>query len=811
MIRLLWSVLLFLWLASAAAFAQQAAPTPDQQLQKTRAVLASVDQALQRPSLSDQGLQTLRADLDPAEAGAQALIEFLTPRLAGVKARLDQLGPKPAKGAPPEDPSLTFQRSQQLKLEDVLGAELKQAHLLQVDADQIAAQIAARRRALFVNSVFAQSSSLFSPKLWSRVVAEAPHDATALAGVWRNWRGTVLSRLDGWSQTFFLAALLAVALIYLGCAFLARRILSRESSATDPSRLARAIAALWVAFITALAPILTMAAAMIALRAFGLVDQSTDSVLRSLADAVVRIALATGIARGLLAPTRPNWRLLDLSTRVSERLVALAIAVAALVSLGKFLGALDDLITVSLPISVAIRAVSALLVAVVMAVSLRGVLPEEDPEEACLGPRVGASTDWYAPLRLATWAVIAAILLAVSIGYVAFAAFLVDQLVWVTFIGATLYVVSVVANEGIVAAFNPSAPLGRGFLRSVGVRRESLHQFAIAASGATTLALCIVAGLLALAPWGIESADMLGSLRAAFFGFHVGGLTISLSAIVLALFIFGFVFLATRWAQRWLDTRFLPATHLDVGLQNAIRTSIGYVGFVLAAAMGLAHLGLDFQKLAIVAGALSVGIGFGLQSVVNNFVSGLIILWERAIRVGDLVVIGEDQGHVKRINVRSTEIETFDRVTMIVPNSNLVSGVVKNWVRSDRVARIKIPLSLSLNADPGAVRDLLVTCARENDSVIKLPAPQALFTAIAETALKFELICFVDDVETASRVKSDLHFEIFRRLREAGLELPAAPAPAPVTVHLSGLDRLLEGSSPAAPARGVESLSRSGG
>lgn len=810
MSRLLWCVLAFVWFASAVAFAQQAQPSRARQMQTAQAVLASVDQALHRPNLSDAALQSLHADLDPAAQAAQKLIDKLSPQLAGVKARLDQLGPKPTKGAPTEDPSLTNQRNQQLKLEDALLANLKQAHLLKVDSDQIAARIASRRRALFVNSVFAQSFSLFSPTLWSRVGAEAPHDAMALAGVWQDWRETVASRLDGWSRSFFLATLLAIALIYIGCAFLARRILSREPSIANPSRLARAIAALWVAFVTAIAPILSMAAALVALRAFGIVDPSMEPILHSLVDAVIRIALTAGIARGLLAPARPNWRLLDLSTAVSERLVGLALTVAILVSLGKLLGALDDLITVSLPISVAIRAITALLVALVMAVSLRGILPEEDPDEACLGPRLTASTDWYAPLRLAAWTTIVAAILAVSTGYVAFAAFLVDQLVWVSFIGATLYVVAAIANEGFIAAFQPTAPLGRGFLRSIGIKRESLPQLAIAVSGATIVALCIVAGLLALAPWGIESADMLGSLRAAFFGFHVGSLTISLSALAFATLVFGLILLVTRGAQRWLDTRFLPATHLDVGLQNAIRTSVGYVGFVLAAAIGMAHLGLDFQKLAIVAGALSVGIGFGLQSIVNNFVSGLILLWERAIRVGDLVIIGEDQGHVKRINVRSTEIETFDRVTMIVPNSNLVGGVVKNWVRSDRIGRIKIPLSLGLNCNPDLVRDLLLTCARENDAVIKLPAPQALFTAIADAALKFELICFVHDVETAGRVKSDLHFEIFRRLKAAGLELPpAASSPAPVTVNLAGLDNLLKRANPPAAPSGVETLKRS--
>ena len=168
--------------------------------------------------------------------------------------------------------------------------------------------------------------------------------------------------------------------------------------------------------------------------------------------------------------------------------------------------------------------------------------------------------------------------------------------------------------------------------------------------------------------------------------------------------------------QNWLEDRYLPTTRLDSGLRNSIKTSLGYTGFLLALALAAANLGVDFQKLAIVAGALSVGIGFGLQSIVNNFVSGLILLWERAVRVGDWVVVGADQGYVRKINVRSTEIETFDRAAVIVPNSNLVSGVVKNLMRTDRVGRLTIELVVQrFTADPEKVREVLLDIARDND------------------------------------------------------------------------------------------------
>ncbi|MGL5362568.1 MAG: mechanosensitive ion channel family protein, partial [Bosea sp. (in: a-proteobacteria)] len=182
--------------------------------------------------------------------------------------------------------------------------------------------------------------------------------------------------------------------------------------------------------------------------------------------------------------------------------------------------------------------------------------------------------------------------------------------------------------------------------------------------------------------------------------------------------------------------------------------------------------------------ALSVGIGFGLQSVVSNFVSGLILLWERPIRVGDQIVVGEGEGIVRRINVRSTEIETFDRSTVIVPNSNLVSGVVKNRVRTDRSGRVVIQLAVPRNSDPELVRRVLLDAANANREVMSEPQPRVFFRKINETVLDFELFCVVPEVDITGTVASDLHFEIFRKLSEAGIGVPDRE------VTIRGLDEI---------------------
>ena len=239
-----------------------------------------------------------------------------------------------------------------------------------------------------------------------------------------------------------------------------------------------------------------------------------------------------------------------------------------------------------------------------------------------------------------------------------------------------------------------------------------------------------------------------------------------------ALVAFFLILAATRGAQSWLGERYLPRTKLDAGVKNSIRTIFGYVGVVVALLAGGVRLGLDADRLAWIAGGLSVGIGFGLQSIANNFVSGLILLWEQGVRVGDWVVIGQDQGFVRRINARSTEIETFERATLIVPNLTLVTGSVKNWMHTDRVARLVVNVNAAFESDPEAVRKLLIDAAKAQDAVLSIPAPLALFSEIADWAMKFELICYVEEALMAERVRSELNFDIMARMRAQGLRIP---------------------------------------
>ena len=268
---------------------------------------------------------------------------------------------------------------------------------------------------------------------------------------------------------------------------------------------------------------------------------------------------------------------------------------------------------------------------------------------------------------------------------------------------------------------------------------------------ALTFALIIAALPFLMLQWGFSGADIRDWFKSLFFGIEVGQFRISLARILLGIVLFIALLFATRLFQRWLREKALQQTRMDPGIANSIDTVVGYVGIALAALLAVSYAGLDITNLAIVAGALSVGIGFGLQSIVNNFVSGLILLIERPIKVGDRIVVGDQQGLVRRISVRATEIETFDRASLIVPNSELITGRVLNWTHRDSLGAVNVKVGVGYDSDPEQVIAILKKCADEHPEVLRAPAPVAFFENFGDSALMFNLRISLPDIAKAAR------------------------------------------------------------
>lgn len=275
--------------------------------------------------------------------------------------------------------------------------------------------------------------------------------------------------------------------------------------------------------------------------------------------------------------------------------------------------------------------------------------------------------------------------------------------------------------------------------------------------------------------WGLSKQTFEVMISQVSSGIELGDYLLEPVSILSAMLVTAFLIALTQFIKRNLTQSWLKHTALSRGAEEATVTITGYAGNLFAIFVGLSIAGINFTNLAIIAGALSVGIGFGLQNIVNNFISGLILLFERPVRRGDWVKVGTTEGYIKNINIRSTVVETFDRADIIVPNSDLISNQVTNMMLHNQYGRVIIPLRIAHGEDPEKVIDLLLKVAEHHPATLRehgeLQA-QALFRSFGEYAMHFELRCHIKEVEWILIVTSELNIAIHKALREAGIKIP---------------------------------------
>lgn len=309
----------------------------------------------------------------------------------------------------------------------------------------------------------------------------------------------------------------------------------------------------------------------------------------------------------------------------------------------------------------------------------------------------------------------------------------------------------------------------------------------------------VFVGAIILFSWGAYDNPIAAIQGVLSVGITVGTRRITLGLVITAGALLYGSLLASWILQATLDEGPFSRRQLQAGVRISISRLIHYgfvlVGFLLA----LVTLGFEFREFAIIAGALGVGIGFGLQAIVNNFVSGLILLFERPIKVGDYIQLGEQWGEIKRIGLRSTLVRTFDNSEIVVPNSDLVSNQVTNWTLSDRKSRITLPVGVAYGSDVTLVMRTLLESVKDNPLVLKIPDPQVVFSGFGESSLDFRLLVWITDVDSRLRAQTEILQEIDRRFRQLGIEIPFPQRDLHLRTMADSASQVLMGSAPSRP------------
>ncbi|AJY03222.1 MULTISPECIES: DUF3772 domain-containing protein [Burkholderia] len=710
--------------------------------------------------------QELSADVDKLQSE-------LAPQRTQVQAQLDVLGPPPAPGASPETPAVAQQRATLNARKTQIDAALKQAADQKANLANLADQFAKLHRSLLRNQLAFRSGSIFGAQFWLPLFHLAPEDVKRLDAFDAELRDMLRSSWTPGQRAITTLLVLAAFAAWLG----GRRVVERGLAwvclnRLPATRLRRSALALATALSTLLATALAVQILYLALARHYELTPAMSDLWDAFAKLAVTCALIAGLGRALLCTRHPSWRLPALADSVALAMKPFPGVLAALLLVSGALESINRIADTSLSVTLLGRGIVSLVVALTVGASLlranrvRSALAAagEAPEQ-----RSTLAGLIHAGVTLAIVASLGALL----IGYITVARFITYELVWFEIVLCSVYILIQLTRDASESLFSANLSTGKQIKHLFALDDRHLEQAHTVVSGLGTSLLMLVAAIaLVTGGFGTTPGDLLDSAVAMIGGERLQRLNIMPDRIMNAVIGFAIGFYLLRSVRRWLDNEFMPALGMDAGMRVSLVTLFTNVGYVLLVLMTLGLLGVKWSNLAWIVSALSVGIGFGLQEIVKNFVSGLILLTERPVKVGDMVSIAGVEGDIRRINVRATEIQLSDRSTVIVPNSQLISQNVRNVTMGNSTQGVAtLMLTFPLNTDPEQVRDLLLDAYREHPAILDKPAPSVTFSQLTADGITLSVTGYVASPRIASSTKSDLLFEILKQLRAAKITL----------------------------------------
>ena len=736
-----------------------------EQLTKAGEELRALTERVEKAKDDDIVLADLKVQVDALAKQIIGVSVSTRPRLDEIKARLTELGDPPGEGQPAEADIVTAERKRLMAERGAINALTGEAEGLSVQATKLSNAITATRRALFSNTLLKNtevSTGMFDDALTA--TADETRVLSRSVGSW-------LSFAWNYKRVPLLTALflsLLAALVFLsGSRRLFRPLIEHDITDEEPSYFRRLSVAFWSTLIPTIASAAFAVSSFLFLRGFNVLRSDIAPIIAITLGVAVVVFFVTRLAQAVLSPRDSRWRLVRVSDRGARMLMIAIFAMALVNGLDYLFGGVSEALGSPVVLTVVKSYIASIVIGLIIMASawIKPMLRKDESFDA-------HGRAWPKVVSFTLLAIGASLIIAAVSGYVGLARFIATQIIITGAIMVTMYIGILtgraVAKQG---AFGETSA-GRYLERRYNLEQVALDQIGLAA-GLSIYALVFVFFIpLILLQWNFQIADIESWAYRMVTEIKIGSITISLVGIFAGILFFALGYVVTRFVQRWIDGNIMARSRVDAGVRNSIRTGIGYTGVGLAGLIGLSAAGIDLSNLALVAGALSLGVGFGLQNIVSNFVSGLILLVERPFKVGDWIVSGTTEGFVKRISVRATEIETFQHQSIMMPNSLLINASVGNWTHRNKLGRSEIAITVTYASDPRRIMALLSEIAAAHPMVLKNPSPSVGFTAFGDERMTFELRIYVADVLTGGGVRNDLRISIYERFRDEGIGAP---------------------------------------
>ena len=722
--------------------------------------LEALEPTLVDITLDDQSLFETRQNVKQIRARIVEIRELIKPLNILLKTEIDDIGAAPSAEDDASEPEAIKVLREKLNKEFFLLLGIQtQADALNAKATRFLERLASIRRNQFVGKILENNVSILNSDFWIEVGANKDQ---VLLSFSENWELAFPSTLNNKKSFFRTASITCFGLfVILLTAFTIntkslRRKIAQIPEATFIQKLAYSGYSILFTFIVGFIGLLL---ALVIAKAQGFISIQEEVFTYN----IFLLSLFV-----LFALTK-SW-MLSCSGTVRKTVTFISSAAVILFSVDFLMLQLGQRLNVPVEIVVAQSFIVTTVFAVMVLIFFFGLIKKKNEQKPFLIKR----RFFYLGFMIGVF-----ILLANALGYVALTRFVFEQAVMLSNLAVAFVLLRAMIRMVLVR-------IEKLFFHPQEDKEDHLLMYWMGLS-VDVILLALSFPIIAVI-MGLEWEGIRLLIYQVVAGVKVGGVTISLSSLSTAILLFFVLLFATRFFQKILGEKVLKKTRMAESVRLSIVQVVGYIGLTIALMSSIAAIGFDLSNLALIAGALSVGIGFGLQSIVSNFVSGLILLFERPIKVGDWVILNSGEGIVKKISVRATEIETFDRTSIIIPNSEFISSAVKNWTLKDRTGRITISIGVSYNADPQKVEDLLRELALSSELILNNPAPVVLFKDFGDSALIFEIRVFIRNVSDMHITASKIRQLIWKEFKKQNIEIPFPQR----DLHIKGAEGLGE-------------------
>ncbi|WP_144409626.1 mechanosensitive ion channel domain-containing protein [Martelella endophytica] len=739
----------------------------NQRLDSVEKTLSDIAKQVAKGDLDDATLAALQTQVDEIESELGKGQDLIETQLSNVRDSLTELGTAPGPGEPPEPAVTTDERNQLLAQRSEINAVSDKSTKLTTSANALSNEISTKRREYFKQTLFKHTAliELFSTDFRPLMKDEVDNFA-ATYGAWLTYVWEK-KRVE-FALSIVISAFAAFFLYRLSGKFVERTKIDFQEE--EPDYVARLLVAFWTTMVPIIVLVVFLIASFILLESMNVLLPDARRFVGVAFAVFAIITFAYLLSRNTLAPGRPQWRLLPISDSAARKLTLALTTMVAVNWLDRLFAVLNDTLNADVHLEVMRNLITAVLIgSILIAISFiklragegtvapgRGLLNFLRPSFIRLVVRLGGGF----------------VVLSALTGYVSLARFAAMQVVLTGAVLITTYIGILVGQAVAQPGGMMRTSFGRRFVERFSLSAVRADQLSLVA-GLVTYVVALVIGItLLLLSWGVRFSQIRLWAENHLTAIKLGSISISLGGIFIGILLFIGAFLATRWFEKWFDSNVLLRSRADAGVRNSVKTGINYLGIVLAGLLAISAAGVNLSSLALVASALSIGIGFGLQTIVSNFVSGLILLVERPFKVGDWIVSGSAEGFVKRISVRATEIETFQRQSIIVPNSELINASVGNWMHHNQMGRSEVAVGVSYDADPRKVMEILMEIGTSHPLVLQNPEPMVIFVGFGESSLDFEVRVYLADIFNGITVRNDIRVAIYERFKAEGISIP---------------------------------------